>query len=424
MRNKFGNPGAKGKWLPTLIVAIAVVLIIAGVLLLGIYFYLKLSSASRGKKQKVGNVNPMIAMRVLAGEPVAKTVQIAIPRGDLTTARMLLGVDPFMPAKDQLGLRLQLAHSYAAASGRNKEEADELYREAAAIAFLSPDLTDLMRAQTLLEIGNGYASMHMKKKALKVLAGVQELAYHSPYLQPAQRVQLVQRLRQIYGALGKKTPLTIPPGGMLQEARPVPVPLYDEVPLNEPQDLTKTKVARMNAVIKALESGNGWKAVGQALEKEDESRENAYERALKETPQMATRASWIRHRTKWLQIKLLIAQRAFGRSLVPKWEKEIPDIRYRLTKSYEDLYAVYGDQAVALPSSDQVVVGRVEILREELLDGWIGYYPNAPLDMINEDLESLLRNLKAAGDKGLYPYVDLKSSEPLPFRFAPAGASQ
>jgi len=403
--------------------AFAAILILAGVLLLAAYFYLQHAAAHRGRETASERVNPTIALRVLAGEPAERTADIAISRNDLVTARAVIKTEPFMPGKTQLGLRLRIAHAYADRSeGNFAEGADAVYKEAAAIAFLSPDLTDLMRAQALLEIGTGYVGMKSDKEAMVVIAGAQELAYHSPYLNPAQRVQLIQRLKQLHKSMGKEVSLGNPSATPAQPTQSLPIPLYDEVPLTEPADLIAAKSARMDAVARALESGKGWDAVATAFEKEDAVRSKVYQQVLSNTSQMAVRASWMRDRVRWLQIKLLVAQKAFGRSLVPSWEGRSADIRFRLTKAYEDLYAAYGDQAVALPSPAMVETGWVEVLREELMDGWLGYYPEAPLGKIENNLRFHLKNLNASGDKALYPYVDLKSSAPIPFRFAPAGA--
>ncbi len=414
---------ARRKRFSTLIVAVAAILILAGVLLLAAYFYLQHAAAHRNKAATGEKVTPAIALRVLAGEPAGRTADIAISRNDLATARLVIRTDPFMSGKDQLGLRLRIAHAYAGRSGNAlSEEADAVYKEAAAIAFLSPDLTDLTRAQALLEIGTGYIGMKSDEEAMEVIAGAQELAYHSPYLNPAQRVQLVQRLRQMHKSMGKEVTLKNPPVTPASTVQSLPVPLHDEVPLAEPAELIAAKSSRMSAVARALESGQGWDAVAAALEKEDEVRTKVYQRVLSNTPQMAVRASWMRDRVRWLQIKLLVAQKAFGKSLVPSWESQSADIRFRLTKAYEDLFAAYGDQAVALPSPTAVEAGWVEVLREELMDGWLGYYPEAPMGRIESDLRSHLKNLGASGDKGLYPYVDLKGESSIPFRFAPAGA--
>ncbi len=396
-------------------------MIFAGVLLLGIYHFRGSGARERSAEPvPTSRIAVEILLRPLLGEAPGRSVRLAIDRGELDVARTILENSPFMPRKDQLGLRLSLAAKFA--SDEKFDKSARLYDEGAAIAFLSPALSDQDRAQALLEIGSGLAAARHEDEARVCLKGVEKLIYESPHFQPAQRLQLLNGARKLYTRLGVKQPEEPLPKKFVP-VQLLPLSLQVMVPPDVPGEFFEVETERRKALQRALDSptDENWGRVIHAFLKEDQVKENVFSSMLSREPQLAARLSWLRERVVWRWTKYSIARRAYGISLVPQWEKALPDIRFKLVKAYEDMYAGYGDMAVSLPTPEEVQAGWTIVLRNELLDAWLGYYPDAPMSSIEAQLKEHEEKLSGKWKEELCPVVEVGSKSPLPFGFVVCG---
>ncbi len=78
---------------------------------------------------------------------------------------------------------------------------------------------------------------------------------------------------------------------------------------------------------------------------------------------------------------------------MPEWEAQAELIRADLTKTYENLFALYADLVVALPEVSEIDKAAEERLRSEVLAGELGRYPNYPEEQRRRQLLSASEQL-------------------------------
>jgi hypothetical protein len=149
------------------------------------------------------------------------------------------------------------------------------------------------------------------------------------------------------------------------------------------------------------------------LRREDTTRLTYLDRVASESPQLAVQARALWERAAWLTLKYHIARGGLGLSLIPEWEEDAPLIRSELTKAYEDLFRLYGDQATALPIATDVDQAWVEVLRQEILLGQLELYPDYPEDRLLERLLEAQQRLRATSGSGMWIAWDDEGKEGL-----------
>jgi hypothetical protein len=106
-------------------------------------------------------------------------------------------------------------------------------------------------------------------------------------------------------------------------------------------------------------------------------------------------------RIAWLTVKYRVASRAYGISLVPAWEQKIAEDRTELTKAYVELVNGYGQLLDTLPPA-QAALARVELLRQAVLWGRLGLFPDYPEETLSAQLGEASSQLWARqGNAGL-----------------------
>jgi hypothetical protein len=103
------------------------------------------------------------------------------------------------------------------------------------------------------------------------------------------------------------------------------------------------------------------------------------------------------HKIRWLTIKYQVALGGYGLSMVPEWEAQSAEIQSELSKAYEDLYALHGEQVIALPEADTIDRAWVEVFRQEIEVGQLGLYPNYPEEQLTAKLKEATEKLIASG---------------------------
>ena len=83
--------------------------------------------------------------------------------------------------------------------------------------------------------------------------------------------------------------------------------------------------------------------------------------------------------------------------MVPEWEAQSAKIQSELSKAYEDLYALHGEQIIALPEADTIDRAWVEVFRQEIEVGQLGLYPNYPEEQLAAKLIEATEKLIASG---------------------------
>jgi hypothetical protein len=404
----------------TVLVVAAVLLVLAGIVLVSLYFHLRAQpGASGGESQDpwavavAGELSAPLALRTLAGEEADVSVVAALSVDDLDTAYATLVFNPSVNDAERSGHLLLLARRYSAEGQQSKATA--CLRQVQPLLVLSPNLSDMARCDALLQSAKLWQALGNEAAARSNLEQVELIASAPNRLRPAQLRDLWLRLAEAYEALGD----TDTAGSARQEADrrrgesgpAAPAPLLPGL-LAEPKrppELEETIGGRrQRAVIVieqwiALEGGDVGPEVADLAEfmrREDQARQAAYS-GVNAEPELAAQAAATWDQTKWLSLKYQAAVGGFGISLVPEWEAAAPTIRSELTKAYETLFLLYGDMATALPSPAQADQAWVELLRQEILFGKLGLYPDLPEEQLVQQLQEAQGRLSLSQPSGL-----------------------
>jgi len=390
----------------TVLVISAVLLVLAGIVLVGLYLYLRSQSGPSGGLSEQpwavaleGELSAPLALRTLAGEEAAVSVQAALSVDDLDTAYATLSFNPSIGDAERSGQLLLFASRYLALGQKTK--ATSCLRQVQPLLVLSPNLSDLARCDALLQSAKLWQTMGSKTSARSNLEQVELIAGAPNHLRPAQWRDLWLRVADAYAVLGDSER-----SGSAREAaerwpsQPETVATAPLLPgfLAEPKrspELEEVMTGRQQRAITvieqwiALEGGDVGPEIADLAEfmrREDEARRRDYSRVVETEPELAVQASVIWDQVQWLSLKVQAAVGGFGISLVPEWEQAAPSIRAELSKAYEMLFLLYGDMATALPSSAQADQAWVELLRQEILFGQMGLYPDYPEEQLVQRL--------------------------------------
>lgn len=393
----------KRNWLLIALAAGMVILIVAGLALLGTYFYLSRQTAAGiqwlnpVEAVRTDAIAPDLAVLTLAGEPDERVIQAALDAGELETAYATLAYSTLLPDTLRSGHWLLLAPRYVE---RDPLRAAVCYAAALDHAALAPTLSDNARADLALQAGRGFVALKQPEVARLALAEAESIAQHSPILLPSQRRETLAQVAATYQALGDtqaaaalRARLDTASAGPGVKIEPVPqlLPqLHGSVTL--PETVTAAIIAREDA---AANLAARWLAaapdaraaltitLGQALRAEDIARAGFYSGAtdLPQEDQLAL----LHDRVAWLTVKLRVAAGAYGADLAPEWRGEQEQLRSELTAAYTDLVNGYGQQLDSLDVAD-ASIARVELLRQAMLWVRLGLFPGNVEELLSGQL--------------------------------------
>jgi hypothetical protein len=394
---------SESRWLLAGLLASIVVLAVTGVSLLGAYFYLSrqpASNAASARSSQTGWYNPLdfvkadaiapdLAVLPLAGEADDRVIRAALDAGETETAYAGLAYSLLSPDNVRSGHWLLLA-----GDDRERDPVRSAvgYQAALDQVALAPTLSDAARADVSLQVARGYAALKQDKVARLALAQAESIARYSLTLLPAQRHALLEQVASAHESLGDASTAaavrreldvaSAGPGITLAQRAPILPRLRGEVVL--PSDIVSALVARQGAAatmaarwlsansdVRAELSGQ----LGEALLKEDGARSAFY--AAAGDLSLANRLALLHDKIAWLTIKYRVANRAYGISLVPTWELQTQEIKTELTDAYVELINGYGQLLDTLPPAE-AAPARVELLRQAVLWGRLGLFPDYP----------------------------------------------
>lgn len=234
------------------------------------------------------------------------------------------------------------------------------------------------------------------------------LARFSPLMAPVQRQDVARQLQALYRELGQEAqaetldqlvrePRGTPTGKYVrgpflpQFVSPVPTP-------EELQRAIETRQRQVYVFLNAWDSGDPAAVEGArsqlagALLEEDRLRREllpARDRAAVELPEKAAVAL---DQAQWLALKNMVASGALGYTIAPEWSQARDQIAADLRAAYDNLFALYRDQAGALSDADDTRAARVEILRQQNLLGRLGFYPGYDSAALGLALEQAQRD--------------------------------
>ncbi len=389
------------KALPLVLLGGAVLLFCIGVAALGANFFLPRGDKLDLSQWKapldqidVKRLTAANALGILTESGEAQALDDVLQQGDWESALADLAYTPFFSDANRLGTLLLLGSRYTTA--KQPAKAAWCYQYAVTLAQLSPDPSDLVRAQTLLEAAQGLRALELPAAARTALDQAFLIAEYSTTLPRDSRARLFDQISQQYKSIGA--------GNLATQARQkseeasnsttedasgaprVPYVLQPgELPANqELSDKTKARVTAAKELIDQLNihppksdkdlPEDKIRSLGDRLYEEDGLRQEYFDAQFKSTAAPALQAAVLRDRINWLALKLRVARGGFGVSLVSDWEPDAKKIATELSDMYDELFKLSEQQAAA---ADQTVTAdrQVEdVLRAELVAGRWGLY--------------------------------------------------
>jgi hypothetical protein len=392
----------KMNWLLAAMVAGMVILILAGLGLLGAYFYLSREAGAQiawtspldGVHAQA--VAPDLAALSLAGEPDDRVIRAALDAGEVETAYAGLAYSVLLPDSLRSGLWLLLSDRLAKT---DSERAAVTVQAALDIAALGPSLGDMARADISLQAAARFATEKRAPAAKLALAQAESIARYSPILLPAQRRSILERVEAAYRATGDdglaqslRRDLDVASAGPGAKVEP-PAPLLPAlrggiklppslaVAIGNRQQAAAQMAARWLSAAPSARAAMS-QALGQALLAEDAARAEFYATAADVSAD--ARLPLLHDRIAWLTIKYRVARGAFGVDLVPEWANQVEAIRGELVTAHTDLINGYGQQLDTLAIGD-ASQARVELLRQGLLASRLGLFPEANAEAVLSD---------------------------------------
>jgi hypothetical protein len=408
------------RWRQVGLLIAVVILAVAGLVLLGTYFYLSRQTpavtgwADPQAGIKASAIAPDIAVLTLAGEPDERIIRAALDAGERETANATLAYSVLLPDTVRSGQWQVLANAYQAT---DPARAGAAYLAVADLAALGPTLGDPARADISLQAARGFAAVDRAWLAPLLIAQAENIARHSPTLLPAQRRDLLNQVAGAYERLGQVdaartirdniTAYSAGPGLLVGRTEPLLPSLRGTVVL--PADVIAAMSARQQAAAAMAARWLGADpsertslagTLGKALEQEDAARSALYSSAG--SLSLADSLALLHDGINWLTIKLRVARGAFGTSLVPAWETQADAIATELAQAYTDLINGYGRQLDTLDPVD-ALAARVELLRQGVLWVRLGLFPDQGAeDALDRQLAEASRDLwSRQGGSGL-----------------------
>lgn len=393
-----------------LLVGAVVLLTLAGLGLLGAYFFLSREPAQAAEwvnpTTLVANeaIAPDVAVLTLAGESDSRVVDAALDAGEQETAYATLAYALLIPDNVRSGSWLLLAQNMQA---RDPARAAVGYQAALDLASLGPTLSDLARADIAVQVARGNAALARDSIARLALAQGENIARYSVTLLPAQRRTILNQVAQGYRNLGDvelaqgitahMDEYAAGPGVVVSQTPALLPTLRGSVTL--PTAVMTALAARQQAAAglaaRWLAAGPSTRdtlaqALGQTLRSEDDARAEFY--AAADALPLADQLALQHDRISWLTIKLRAARGAYGLSLVPEWEEQADTMAAELADVYTALINGYGQQ---LDTLDEVegVQAQVELLRQGLLWTRLGLFTDDAEQVLSEQLADASRQL-------------------------------
>jgi hypothetical protein len=396
-----------------------ILLAVAGVALLGAYFYVSRQQppAAEGNNPveavRSKSVAPDLAVLELAGEADERVIRAAVDAAEVETAYAELAYGTLLPDSTRAGQWLLLAARYGGAPGDKSARAADPARAALAYqaaldeAALGPGLGDLTRAGISLQVARGMAALGKEPVARLALAQADNIARYSLALLPAQRRDILAQVVTTYRSLGDKqsaaaleaqiSTASAGPGVKLPPATDILASQRGSVVL--PADLTAAILARQRA---AANLAGHWlsaspntraeltRELSDALKAEDAAQEKFFGQSS--SLGAADQLALLHERIVWLGIKYRVARLGYGLSLVPDWESQVNDIATELASAYTDLINGYGRQLDTLEAGE-AATGRLQLLQQGLLWSRLGLFPGHDENTLRGQLIDAARQL-------------------------------
>jgi hypothetical protein len=326
------------------------------------------------------SVDPVLALRGLEGNNPQVVFRAALERGEVETAYATLAYAVDLDSEARSSLLLLLAQDKA--SDTQQAIRHSCYKMAASVATVASDMSDLTRATRLLAAGRGLKGLGDSADALFYLDQVYAVIRYSERMTQAHRQALLDELDPLYRELGRRPETwqsvvdqVLTPALPTVEAAPAVPRLERPGFLYHSDTVMQATASRQRMVQEVLQATAPGKDslskyqlddLASVLQHEEQVRQQSYT----ENAEPGQRLGVARDRVAWMVLKYRIAQKGFGVSIVPEWEKQVDKIEAELSAAQKMLYAQYRSNGGS--GIEQAV------LLLQLEHGMLGFYPDWP----------------------------------------------
>jgi hypothetical protein len=377
------------------------------------------------------------ALAQLAGDPAKALAYQALQAGELDLANAITFFSVDLTDSDRLALWLQLGRRYLAAE--NTEQGIRAYNHARTVAILSANLTFIERSQALLQIADDLLKVQATAPALDTAIQAKRLAEQTPDILPAQRSQVFETLRQMSGQLNDtsftdqidasaRNPYLTPPGtALISRWSTLAQPLSEDPAVSDAVKLRRQAARALADRIAAtggIDIDPERQTLMNALLNEDHVRSAAFQRMISSGINLGQQFTLLQSQREWAALKLHVAARAFGISVVPQWEAALPQIQQELASANNNLLVVV--EAITTAQSDPVAQAmmRVETQLWVAQQTELGLVADRTLTDISDQMRYLQSQLSQLSEPLALPVALESGSTPPGFRFQPFTAQE
>ena len=323
------------------------------------------------------DIDPSLALPVLAGDSSQAAFRSALDRGDIETAYAALVYAIDLEPVTRCGLLLLLAESKTPDVRRSVRVL--CFKMAGWVAVVAPGMPDWARATTLLAVGRGLSRLDASSEALFHLDQAYAIARYSEHLTQAHRRMMLDELVPLYQVLGRGPEAWQPLANQLltpavptgKSARALGEP--ERPQMLHPSDAMKQAAAsrqRMaQTVLRAVAAGSSEISQHQVddlasvLQHEEQIRQQSYASLVDQGRQI----DLARDRVAWAVLKSRVAHKGFGLSILPQWEEQVAEIDAELRAAQDVLYKAIGETSA-----------QRTVLLLQIEHGLLGFYPDWP----------------------------------------------
>ena len=407
------------------LVTFSMLFALAGILSLGLYARQKLAPppplwTHPWQMPEPERISAGLAVWSLTNVSPDQVYRHAMAAKELDTVAAMALLTPRLPSGQRLGWLSVLAQRFPE-EGR-VADAHVFLNYSTDLVMLLPDLSDQLRANTLLQIADEWRTLGEKDQALWTLEQALILAQYSPYLTKPGRKNLFIQIGEQYVQLGD------PNRGQAVAAIPVlsdGIPQQTTIPLGAVQEAPTTLPPSLQTLIQEREAAaqayvNDWSQRGgeaapgaaqtlaNSLIDEDLGRSVFYDNVLARediTPEERTRVLF--DRVAWRAIQYRAANRLFGASIVPQWEADKMAIGLSLRDAIVELHNQSTIWINALPPSQQA---EARVAMDRLILGWglLGLYVGANLELASDAMN---QDIAAWQATGVFPRAIFKNGD-------------
>ncbi len=351
------------------------------------------------------DITASLTIPLLADQPPDLLTLRALQVEDVYTTYILLRWDFTTPPSQRLSLLRQAVGQPYTSQAIRMNEARWMYLT----AILSPGIDDATRLDVLLFLLPLWKAWGQRSALAATAQSVKAILATSPRLRLDQRSRALAALQDAGVDMGDvRAPRVIPAAPMQPPVLVLPPP-----PPALPSDVfqaQRERQARARALAANPTDARARALLAAALRAEDLARENFYQHALASTPTPYDHMALAWDQVRWRTWRFMIANRAFGLSIVPEWEERRGELEFAQIKAWERYVAAAADWVAAQPDIARADQGTYELWMWVAWAGEYGLYPRYPREQVARALRQSQERYFAHPEATWRAWVDLDTS--------------